>query len=84
MKEPKRYVLIANEDGLDLILSLKGDWIKYSDYQKAIENNFSILELDILRQWFDCIKDINPKFLGISDKLLFRKIKSKLNQYKTF
>lgn len=40
---------------------------------------FTTLELDTLRQWFNCIEDVNPKFLEQPDRALGAKISAMLN-----
>jgi len=40
---------------------------------------FSIEDLDLLRQWFDCIEDVNPSYLTDDDRTLAAYIKQQLH-----
>jgi coproporphyrinogen III oxidase len=35
---------------------------------------FSKKELDLIRQWFNCVEDLNPKYLLHDDFVLYEKI----------
>lgn len=42
--------------------------------------NLTKAEVDLFRQWFDTIQDVNPKYLGLSDYLLAKKVHRALGQ----
>lgn len=54
---------------------------------KSIEQamTFTVLELDLIRQWYNAVQDLNPKYLdsdGFQDSALYNKVLKMLSSAK--
>ncbi|MFN1515295.1 hypothetical protein [Vibrio owensii] len=59
---------------------VENDYGDQKDMKKSQEDNhLSKKELDLIRQWFNSIQDVNPQFLAQDDYLLAKKIYEQLN-----
>ena len=44
-------------------------------------NEFTQEELNLLREWFNAVKDLNPKYLESMDYVLYKKILSSIKDW---
>jgi hypothetical protein len=81
-------VLLFNKEETENLSLPKGEFIEYGDVYPTVNfmgddsicSNLSHEELDILRQWFNSLEDVHPKFNEERDRKLYEKIMEKLHQ----